>query len=151
MAKKRTVSAINSEIAALEKEREELVKKELEEKFEELSDILLSTTLTIPQIKKAIKDAEGAKTISSKKSTKNKTTMKEEDGKEHTSSFKPKKCELCGKEFIPRSGRQKRCDDCKNGSTAPSHTQESEIKEVSEIKEIEEKSINIKETVENNE
>ena len=29
-------------------------------------------------------------------------------------NFKPKRCEVCGKEFAPHYGRQKICDTCKD-------------------------------------
>ena len=28
-------------------------------------------------------------------------------------TFKPKKCEACGKEFTPNSGKQKLCEECR--------------------------------------
>lgn len=33
-------------------------------------------------------------------------------------SYKPKKCERCGKEFTPTYGRQKMCDGCKQSQRA---------------------------------
>jgi len=29
--------------------------------------------------------------------------------------FKPRKCEVCGKTFIPFSGRARKCDECRYG------------------------------------
>ena len=120
---KRTVKDIEAQIKELEDEKRKLEHEEFMEKFEPIIDILSTTTLSVAQIKKLIKDAEkenlnkkANKTANNKiKNNKNETdsdvdkpTRKGYE-KEHT-------CEKCGKVFIAKSPRQKICPECKTNN-----------------------------------
>lgn len=39
-------------------------------------------------------------------------------------TFKPKVCDSCGNEFVPNSGVQKRCEECRKTHVVPSQTNE---------------------------
>lgn len=115
---KRTVKDIEAQIAALEKEKEELQQQVVIDKFKPLLDVLSTTTLSVAQIKKLIKDAEddnGAK----KKSIQKKKTTAKASGKKRKLNIKDKQCQICGKTFTPTSGVQKICLDCKAKGLKP--------------------------------
>ena len=46
----------------------------------------------------------------------NKADCKQEESGKRVYNYKPKQCESCGKEFKPRYGAQKICDECTNNS-----------------------------------
>lgn len=123
---KRTVKDIEAQIKELEREKNELEQKELLEKFEPLMDVLSTTTLSVAQIKKAIKDAEKEKigkkpNKTTKKVIKNKPKNVETEKVTGTNIEKPKRkgyekehtCSICGKRFMAHSPRQIICPECK--------------------------------------
>ena len=124
---KRTVKDIEAQIKELEREKNELEQKELLEKFEPLMDVLSTTTLSVAQIKKAIKDAEKEKigkmqNKATKKVTKNKSKNVETKKAVEINTEIPKRkgyekehtCSICGKKFMAHSPRQIICPECKD-------------------------------------
>lgn len=109
---KRTVKDIEAQIAALEKEKEELQQQVVIDKFKPLLDVLSTTTLSVAQIKKLIRDAENDKNVKKKPIQNGKATIKISEEKRKL-NIKDKQCQICGKTFTPTSGIQKICLDCK--------------------------------------
>lgn len=106
----KTIKDIEAQIKELEQEKASL------EKLEQLKDILGTTTLSVAQIKKAIKDAEKDVKIKPKNFT---SKSKKSVIKPKKENVKPKyskviNCKECGKEFESHSPRQVVCPECKN-------------------------------------
>lgn len=115
---KRTVKDIEAQIAALEKEKEELQQQVVIDKFKPLLDVLSTTTLSVAQIKKLIKDAENDNGVKKKPIQKKKVVVKV-SSKKRKLNIKDKRCQICGKTFTPTSGVQKICLDCKAKGLKP--------------------------------
>lgn len=107
----RTIKDIEAQIKELEQEKAGL------EKLEQLKDVLGTTTLTVAQIKKLIKDAEKNNKVNNKvdKLKKEKIVKKVSSGKPRY--VQEKVCTECRNKFEAHSPRQMVCPECKKKIT----------------------------------